>query len=211
MASSARQPQRWYFCAPVTKKDMPRRTSRTLPYLLTILVLIALSQVSDHSSAQTNQPPVAVPDTFNVHGYVVTPVGANVLTNDSDPNGDPISANYQSLIYVSGVGFFGLGANGVPFASGGAVPGTAVIGYSITDNRGGQASSTMTFNVQNAAPTAVTDFYEVVGETFTTGPLGKITSNDFDVDGDPIHTFLQSNTALPNGAGFYSITQEGGP
>lgn len=91
----------------------------------------------------SNQPPVAVSDSFQVQRCTATTF--DVLANDSDPNGDPLT-----LTSVSGqaaqVGVMGIANNRLSWSSGyssGAFPGS----YTVSDGRGGTATGGFTVQI----------------------------------------------------------------
>lgn len=97
-----------------------------------------------------NQAPVANPDAIVALEGTAT-VTINVLPNDSDPDGDPIS-----LVSIDGVSPSGAGSV-TNFTAGGQVTfaitpgftGNVVISYTIQDSNGASASSTITVTVQS--------------------------------------------------------------
>lgn len=117
--------------------------------------------------AGPNQPPVANDDAFD--GYKGTPltVGApGVLANDSDPNGNPITAG--SVTGQTG-GTVRLNANGsFTFTPTAGFTGVAGFSYTTSDNQGGTDTATVSITVR-----AVTDGYRLVardGGIFSFGP-----------------------------------------
>ncbi len=158
----------------------------------------ASATVSITVTAQPNRPPVAVDDAATTTSPL--PVTINVLGNDSDPDGDPLT-----ILSITPP------ANGTAVISGNSViytPGsTGVIGidrftYTISDGRGGTATATVTVTVAaqpNRPPVAVNDAaIATLGAPVTINVL----ANDSDPDGDPL-TIL-SITAPPNGTAFIS-------
>jgi len=89
-----------------------------------------------------NLPPVANADTATTVAGV--PVTLNVLANDTDPNGDPLT-----LTGVSNVtgGTAVLSGNSVIFTPAAGFTGTGSFIYSISDGKGGTASATSTVTV----------------------------------------------------------------
>src|SRR5690606_553076 len=88
-----------------------------------------------------NQPPVAVDDTV-----VVNPVGAtiiDVLANDSDPDGDPLSIVSVTAPSSGSATIIG---NMVTYTAAVPFPGTATFDYTISDGQGGTATATVTVN-----------------------------------------------------------------
>jgi large repetitive protein len=137
-----------------------------------------------------NDPPVAVPDAATTNEE--TPVTVNVLGNDRDVEGDPLTVTAASapngtvtinpdgtLRYVPNANFFG----------------NDVITYTISDGRGGFATSTVTMTVINTndLPIAVND----VATTLEDTPVSlNVLVNDSDPDGNPL-TVVRATA--PNG------------
>ena len=142
------------------------------------------------SVAPVNDPPVAVPDAATTNEE--TPVVINVLGNDRDVEGDPLTVTAAAapngtvtinpdgtLRYVPNANFFG----------------TDTITYSISDGKGGFATSTVTMTVINTndLPIAVND----VATTLEDTPVSlNVLTNDSDPDGNPL-TVVKA--AAPNG------------
>lgn len=128
-----------------------------------------------------NRPPLAVDDNASTsQGSVVS---IDVLANDSDPDGDPIS-----LVSASPAAF----GSAVPNADGSIryTPGPGFTGidsliYTITDGRGGFASANVSILVTavNAPPLAQDDS----ASTDIDVPVTiAVLANDADPDGDPL-------------------------
>ena len=142
------------------------------------------------SVAAVNDPPVAIPDTATTTEE--TPVVVNVLGNDSDVEGDPLTVTAASapngtvtinadgtLRYVPNANFFG----------------TDTITYTIGDGRGGFATGIVTMTVINTndLPIAVND----VATTLEDTPVSlNVLTNDSDPDGNPL-TVVKA--VAPNG------------
>ena len=142
------------------------------------------------SVAPVNDLPVAVPDAGTT--LEETPAIINVLGNDRDPDGDPLTVTAASapngtvtinpdgtLRYVPNVNFFG----------------TDTITYTISDGKGGFATSTVTMTVINVneLPIAVND----VATTLEDTPVSlNVLANDRDPDGNPL-TVVRATA--PNG------------
>ena len=125
-----------------------------------------------------NNPPTPGNDSFSVHG--LTQLG-NLLVNDTDPDGDPISfdsivtqpqhghlqnPNLQFPAYSPNVGYTGPDS----------------FTYRICEPLGLCAIATVTLNVLNNPPTPGDDSFTVRGLT----QLGDLLVNDTDPDGDAI-------------------------
>src|SRR2546421_12605867 len=113
-----------------------------VPALLPFLMLI-------NPSASDNQPPVAVPDHYTVHGSFSTPRDSppyGVLKNDSDPDGDPLSCVFENVGTSLGTAL-GFAAGTAFFTAAYGKTGTVTGPYTVCDNHGAGASSTVTFDV----------------------------------------------------------------
>jgi large repetitive protein len=130
-------------------------------------------------SSETNSPPIASDDTFNLHGNgVVGPL----LQNDSDPEGDPMHVQLET--FPSQGQLFGLDGNSFTYGRNSqSFFGTDTFTYKACDNSNACSGvATVTINISNQAPVAIADSYAVHGGT----RIGPMTANDFDPDGDPI-------------------------
>ncbi len=130
---------------------------------------------------QANRPPVANDNQFEVERDSVDNV-FDVLANDSDPDGDPLT-----IVEVSQPD------NGEAVISGDVIlytPTPGFVGadsftYTIDDGFGGQASATVSIQVldENQPPVA----NDVTASTVRTQPVDiDVLANDFDPDGDPL-------------------------
>ena len=108
-----------------------------------------------------NQPPVARDDTYS--GASGNPVTGNVLANDYDPDGDPLTLTWTS----NPVGNATLNPDGTFEYRGGVSaphPGWAdTFTYEISDGNGGTDTATITVTVtgRNDGPTATDNDYSV--------------------------------------------------
>ncbi len=126
-----------------------------------------------------NAPPVAVNDSFVVQQNS-TSNNLNVLANDTDPNGNPLS-----LVSVSPP------AHGTATINGGQILYTPAPGYfgpdsftyTTSDGHGGTQSATVSLDV-NTAPTPTPDSFSVPQDR---GPFAlNVLANDTDPNGDPL-------------------------
>src|SRR5690606_30415642 len=132
----------------------------------------------------SNDPPVAVDDA--VATWINLPVNGNVLTNDSDPNGDSISLN---IIPVSGPANGSVTVN--PDGSFTYVPTHNYIGpdqfvYNICDDGVPSKCDTATVYIivktpGNEPPVARDDINNTLKDTPVSG---DVLTNDSDPDGD---------------------------
>ncbi len=148
----------------------------------------ATATVTITVNAAPNRPPVAVNDTAATTGG---PVTIDVLANDSDPDGDPLTVQSVTTPTLGTAAIVNNQVVYTPPASGAG--GTATFNYTISDGRGGTATATVTVTVgppPNRPPVAVND-----AATTTSGqPVTvNVIANDSDPDGDPLT--VQSVTA----------------
>ncbi len=135
---------------------------------------------------EPNNPPVAINDINST--LMNIPVGGNVITNDSDPDGDPISVNGTPVSGPSN-GTIVLNADGSYIYT----PTTGFVGtdeftYEVCDNGGLCDQADVVIKVLNNVlpnnpPIAINDNY---WGKLNTPVTGNILSNDSDPDGDNI-------------------------
>ncbi|MEP6340822.1 Ig-like domain-containing protein, partial [Parasphingorhabdus sp.] len=138
----------------------------------------------------TNPPPVAVNDIAATSEDL--PVNIPVLTNDNDPDGDPLTvttasaANGTVVIRPDGT---------IDYTPNPDFNGTDTITYTISDGNGGTSTATVevTVGAVNDPPVAVDDATVTDEETPVTI---AVLANDSDVDGDPLTVISAS---APNG------------
>lgn len=131
--------------------------------------------------------PIAVADRLAIYGPAI-PVEHDVVSNDSDPDGERAQLEVQSAVLA-------FGPPGVSVSKGATVlrvsappdyVGDVVVDYTIVDADGLTASSSFTLTVReplNRAPIAQPDSEEVVNGGTVVVPIGL---NDSDPDGDPL-------------------------
>ncbi|HEV7745181.1 MAG TPA: Ig-like domain-containing protein, partial [Pyrinomonadaceae bacterium] len=142
--------------------------------------LASATATSPHSEASNtgllasppNQPPVAGDDTLLVHG--VTSL-TQLLANDSDPDGNPISLGATTEPEHGDI-FFG------SYHPDSAYTGADGFSYEVCDNQGACDTGNVTVDVRNNTPNANDDSYQIHGTT-TVGPLLQ---NDSDQDNDAL-------------------------
>ena len=161
--------------------------------------------------ADTNSPPTANSDTFQVHGTsTFPPPDSGVLANDTDPDGDTLTAQYQQHKTDLGTAtIFHTGLAG--FVPDSDATGTVTVPYQMYDGQGGTSISTVTFNIVNADPVAVNDFYDVVGDSYSTPNEGSprgVLINDYDAEEDYPLKIGHHNINVP-GAGRIIINTNG--
>ncbi len=139
----------------------------------------------------TNDAPAAVADAFSVLSQ--TPLSGNVLTNDSDPNGNPISVVQPNADFA---------ADG-SFSKTFSTPGVRTYSYEVTDGDL-TATASVTITVGNQPPVAQND--NITGNIPFTAS-GNVLSNDSDPDGGTLsvqqpnpHINADGSFTLPQGA-----------
>lgn len=130
-----------------------------------------------------NQMPVAVDD--NAVTAYGTPVAINVLSNDSDPDGDVLQMDgvtdpvFGSLAFYSDSGT-------ITYIPNEGFSGADSFTYTVTDRFGGIDTATVSIAVEprpEHAPVAQDDyFYGMIGDTV----FGNVLANDSDPDGDAL-------------------------
>ncbi|MHA3775299.1 Ig-like domain-containing protein [Verrucomicrobiota bacterium sgz303538] len=126
-----------------------------------------------------NDNPVAVTDVTSTPAK--TPVTVNILANDTDPNGNPLTITRASVAPVEGT-LVNNPDGTITFTPAEGFTGTALISYTISDGKGGTAEGTALITVnsppQVAPDTAVTTVDKPV--------VVPVLENDNDPDGDSL-------------------------
>ena len=139
-------------------------------------------------SGTVNGAPVANDDSATTGAD--TAVTIDVVANDSDPDGDPLTV---SSVTQGANGAVAIAGGGVSYTPNGGFAGTDSFSYTVTDGQGGSAGATVTVTVQtagNQTPQAVDD--AVATESKTPVTIGVLI-NDWDPDGDPLTVTSVSN------------------
>jgi uncharacterized delta-60 repeat protein len=143
---------------------------------------------------RTNDPPVAADDSATTNEDTI--VGINVLANDSDPNGDPLTP----VVYTQpahGTAAYSANDGRIYYTPAANFNGTDSFTYRAYDGRAYSAPATVTVTVNpvNDPPVARNDAYDTSEDAILTiGPPGVL-SNDTDVEGDPITAVFGSGPA----------------
>ncbi|MEK6280581.1 MAG: Ig-like domain-containing protein [Acidobacteriota bacterium] len=141
-------------------------------------------------ATETNSPPVAVGDSYTVHGYIGVP-GNSVLTNDSDPDGDPLRlANCSTAAHGNVTCNYTY--NSFSYAPAQGYVGSDSFTYQACDNTS-CSTGTVSLTVTNTPPTPIADAYVVRGGFLAVSGPG-IFGNDTDPDNDPL-SFMGCGTA----------------
>jgi RHS repeat-associated protein len=156
-------------------------------FCVVLFCLLSFSTIPSSILAQTqNNPPIAVADSFTVHGNTNI-YTATLLSNDSDPDGDPLTLGspvQEGIIVPPSHGtLFGIGG-GSTYKPNYGYAGTDSFTYNACDNRGACSSAVVTLNVVNSPPSTGSDSFDVHRriDIYTY----VILSNDPDPDGDPV-------------------------
>jgi VCBS repeat-containing protein len=137
-----------------------------------------------------NAAPTAVADSATVKAG--TSVSGNVLTNDSDANGDALTASLKS---GPAHGTVTLGANGAyTYTPTAGYSGADSFTYAASDGKASaEAKVTLTVTPPpNTAPVAVVDTASTVA---TRTVIGNVLANDGDADGDALTASLKTGPA----------------
>ncbi|WP_162867862.1 Ig-like domain-containing protein [Euzebya tangerina] len=137
-----------------------------------------------------NLPPRAVGD--SVTAEPGQSVRVDVLTNDVDPNGDPLTITIGQVV---GGGTARVNGDGTITYSPGPGQGTVRITYTVSDGQGGTSTATLTITIPNRPPTGGDDTITVVSGDPVTIP---VLDNDTDPNGDPL-TIDPATLGQPSG------------
>jgi VCBS repeat-containing protein len=148
---------------------------------------VTKSSVFSVLPGSSNLPPVAVNDAYSTSENTPLSVEASgVLDNDTDPEGDPLTAQ---LVTGPSYGTFTLNADG-SFAY---TPGTDYVGsdsftYQASDGTltSNTATVTITITSANAPPVATNDMYNTSANTPLSVPAPGVLDNDTDPEGSPL-------------------------
>lgn len=149
--------------------------------------------------------PVAVADTYSTPiSMTLTVAAPGLLTNDSDPDGDAITASRRTSPTHGTVTVFSTGRFVYVPTSG--YVGSDSFTYWVSDPTSARVSGTVTINVVNTAPVAVNDTYATLVDTPLTVAANGVLANDTDANGD---TLTATATSLP-AQGSLSLASDGG-
>ncbi|PQJ35344.1 hypothetical protein BSZ35_12685 [Salinibacter sp. 10B] len=180
---------------------------------------VTISVDSDSSSDGSNSAPVANSDSFSTpKGQTLTVTAPGVLDNDSDPEGDSLTASVDSL---PGSGTLSLNTNGsFTYSPDSSFSGVDDFSYEVSDGRGGTDRAIVEVTVEedtssggtSGAPVAESDRYTTApGQTLSIASPGVLI-NDSDPNGDSLTVSLVSgvsNGSLSlNGNGSFIYTPD---
>ena len=151
----------------------------------------------------SNNPPVALDDTYNTGFGQALSVNAinGLLSNDSDPDADPITVIAFGATSLGNLAVFADGS--FTYTPNAGASGAEVVSYTISDGFA-FASAQLTINIaSNNAPVAVDDTYNTgFGQALSVNAINGLLSNDSDPDADPITVIAFGATSLGNLAVF---------
>jgi VCBS repeat-containing protein len=140
-----------------------------------------------------NQAPVAVNDAYSTaEDTPLTLAAPGVLGNDTDADGNPLSA---SVVTGPAHGTLTLNANGAfTYTPDANFNGTDTFIYRASDGtaQSNPATVTITVNASNDAPTATADAYSTGEDTALTVNAPGVLTNDSDADGNQLSAVLGS-------------------
>jgi VCBS repeat-containing protein len=143
----------------------------------------------------TNRAPTAKPDAYSTaEDTPLTVAAPGVLGNDSDPDGNPLTA---ALVSGSGPshGTLAFNPNGsFTYTPASDFHGSDSFTYRASDGTltSSEVTVTLTVNAVNDAPTAAGDAYSTAEDTALTVAAPGVLGNDRDLDGDTLHAVLVS-------------------
>ncbi|MGF1455390.1 MAG: Ig-like domain-containing protein [Alphaproteobacteria bacterium] len=159
-----------------------------------------------------NNAPVALDDTLTLNEDISTVTG-NLLTNDTDANGDPLSlVGFDTVTANGGVITTTPSGTALRYTPAANFNGTDSFTYTVSDGRGGTDTATVNVTVTavNDAPVAVADTTVTAEDTPVVTPV--LAANDTDVEGDVLSvtgfpgTSAQGGTVTDNADGTFTYT-----
>ncbi|RYF44914.1 MAG: tandem-95 repeat protein, partial [Comamonadaceae bacterium] len=133
-----------------------------------------------------NDAPVAVNDSVTTPEDTAVSIPVATLTgNDTDVDGNPLTI---TSVQAPVGGTVALVGGNVVFTPAPNFNGPASFTYTISDGQGGTSTATVTVNVTpvNDPPVAVNDTVTTPEDTALSIPVGTLTGNDTDIDGNPL-------------------------
>jgi VCBS repeat-containing protein len=142
----------------------------------------------------TNGIPTAMADTFYVSpNTIYTNVAPGVLANDTDPEGDSLTA---VLVTPPGSGTLTLATNGgFVYQPTGGFTGTDSFTYEANNGLASSAPAVVTLVVSNRPPVAQPDSYALIVNEVLTVTAPGVLANDTDPAGNPLSASLVSSPA----------------
>jgi hypothetical protein len=150
----------------------------------------ALANFSSVAFDPVNSPPVALDDSYTVHG-TFNQSAPGVLANDSDPDGQSLSVRAGALNSAHGLTtMYATGA--FQFTPSSGYTGQDSFTYTVCDTVGACSSAVGHLNVINQAPTPGNDSFTIHGPTTIAAP--GVLANDSDPENDTPLTITDANT-----------------
>ncbi|HMB89552.1 MAG TPA: Ig-like domain-containing protein, partial [Rhodothermales bacterium] len=147
-----------------------------------------------------NHPPVSANDTYDVErgGTRFVSAEQGVLANDSDPDGDNISASIVSSVSHGTLDFDADGS--FIYTHDGSNTSTDAFTYRVSDGAATSNLATVTFSIfeinTNEPPEAMGDSYALLrGTTRSVNSAEGVLANDSDPDGDALTAMLVTNVS----------------
>ncbi len=146
-----------------------------------------------------NRPPVAQNDTYTTQQDVALVVAApGVLGNDSDADGDPITAILDTNVANGTLSLNGSG--GFDYIPNAGFFGVDTFSYVANDGTDNSNIANVTITVTEAPPAnnppvALDDAYTTAQDATLDVPLPGVLSNDSDADNDPLTAVVSTNVA----------------
>ncbi|KIC35665.1 cadherin-like domain-containing protein, partial [Leisingera sp. ANG-M7] len=180
---------------------------------------VAHDPIADEDGSHTppaNQAPDAVDDGLAVgHDTALVIDQSALLSNDSDPDGDPIT--FDSFTNPSNGTLLDNGDGTLTYTPNAGYEGPDSFTYTISDDSGLTDTATVNLTVSaaaNQAPDAVDDGLAVGHDTALVIDQSALLSNDSDPDGDPVtfdsFTNPSNGTLADNGDGTLTYTPNAG-
>lgn len=143
--------------------------------------------------AAAQQPPDAVDDSITIAEDSGANV-VNVLTNDTDPNSDPLTI---TAVTQGAHGSVAIGASVVTYTPAANFFGSDSFTYTIDDGHSGTDTATVSVTVTNVndPPVAAGESYTIDQDTTLSVSAPGVLANDSDIDGDALHAVLVANVA----------------
>ena len=128
-----------------------------------------------------NDAPTAMADSAAMQEDA-PPILVDVLTNDTDVDGDNLTITSVSTEFGSA----SIVDNKIQYSAGPNANGVAIVTYSVSDNNAGEASATLEITISpvNDAPIVNADSVTITEDASAT--LIDVLSNDTDIDGDTL-------------------------
>jgi len=146
--------------------------------------------IVDELDESPNAPPVALDDAYTMRGD--QQLGSNLLANDSDPDGDALSA---LLLTLPGHGKLAMDAEGLfVYKPDRGFEGIDTFTYEVSDGQAASSPATVSINVSLASasstPQANDDSYVTSEDVTLSVDAPGVLANDIDLDGDLLRASL---------------------